>query len=270
MDSVNFQIIGHVYCEEEERYEVPRQSGLVSNQAMIVLLPGLDFEQALEDLSGFDRLWVLFWFHRNPQWKPKVKPPRSNKKRGVFSTRSPHRPNPIGLSCVELLSIKGRELNIRSHDLLNGTPILDLKPYLPYTDSYPLAKQGWLEELPQDKLFSITWSELAIKQDTYLHQKFGLKLKEKFEEKLKHHPIPSTINRIKKKGQGFECALKSWRVFFTLNMKESEVRIEYFFSGYKAETLKETKSDKSLDKEIHQAFFDLWGSSPCHDQRNDE
>lgn len=97
--------------------------------ARIELLPGRNFEHALEDLAHWELIWVIFWFHLNPGWRPKVLPPRSTTgRKGVFATRSPHRPNPIGMSVVRLERVDGLILHIRDADMLDGTPVLDLKP----------------------------------------------------------------------------------------------------------------------------------------------
>ena len=92
---------------------------------------------AFRDLAGFERLWLVFVFHRSQGWKAEVRPPRGGGKRSVLATRSPHRPNAIGLSAVELVAVDGRALQVRGIDLLDGTPILDIKPYVPYADAFP-------------------------------------------------------------------------------------------------------------------------------------
>ncbi len=143
--------IGYFYSQHREKSDVPRQPSVnVPNEGVIILNPHSGFEQALEGLEEFDRIWVLFRFHQNQQWKPKVLPPRGMSKQGVFATRSPHRPNFIGLSCVQLKQIEGLKVYIRYHDLLDQTPILDLKPYLNYADSFHSERQGWIEQLPKD------------------------------------------------------------------------------------------------------------------------
>src|SRR6185437_11868823 len=91
----------------------------------------------ISGLAGFERIWLLFVFHRSEGWKPLVRPPRGGGKRGVLATRSPHRPNAIGLSAVELVAVEERALRVRGVDLLDGTPILDIKPYVPYADAFP-------------------------------------------------------------------------------------------------------------------------------------
>ena len=99
MNSFECHSIGCFYSRQTEKYMAPRQAELSEvEEGLIVLNSGHNFEQALEDLKGFERIWIIYWLHRNHGWKPKVKTPRNGKKRSVFATRSPHRPNPIGLS----------------------------------------------------------------------------------------------------------------------------------------------------------------------------
>lgn len=106
--------------------------------------------ESLQDLEGFDRVWLIYHLHRSEGWRARVKPPRGPRRaRGLFATRSPHRPNPIGLSCVRLVSVDGpgRRVVVADVDLLDGTPILDLKPYVPYADAFPDARAGWVDEV---------------------------------------------------------------------------------------------------------------------------
>lgn len=156
-DSFTAQVIGHVRSPYKERFGTPRQPTVTEQtledralDATIELLPGRNYEQAVQDLAGFDYIWVLAWLHLNEHWKPTVIPPRGPKlRRGLFSTRSPHRPNPIGLSALRLLKVEGRVLHVRGIDLLDGTPVLDIKPYVPYADAFPDARAGWLDEIGQ-------------------------------------------------------------------------------------------------------------------------
>ncbi|HXH72265.1 MAG TPA: tRNA (N6-threonylcarbamoyladenosine(37)-N6)-methyltransferase TrmO [Mariprofundaceae bacterium] len=145
---IEMQAIGVVHSPFRERFAAPRQPVLgEAAPASIVLNAGMNFEQALGDLDGFSHLWVLYWMHLNQGWNPTVLPPRGPRiRRGLFSTRAPHRPNSIGLSAVRLNRISGRTLYIETHDMLDGTPVLDIKPYLPFADAFPDAKPGWLDE----------------------------------------------------------------------------------------------------------------------------
>jgi tRNA (adenine37-N6)-methyltransferase len=114
-------------------------------EAEIILRPGM--QNALRDLAGFARVWILAWFHHSRGWKPQIVPPRDTVKRGVLATRAPDRPNPIGLTCAAVVSVYGATLRIRGHDLLDGTPVLDLKPYIPAYDAFPDAAAGWVDAL---------------------------------------------------------------------------------------------------------------------------
>ncbi|MCA8965035.1 MAG: tRNA (N6-threonylcarbamoyladenosine(37)-N6)-methyltransferase TrmO [Planctomycetes bacterium] len=148
-DEFAVRAIGVVRCGQRLHHEAPRQSGLGrGGDGQIHLRQGL--QNALADLDGFSHLWVVFWCHLARGWKSKVTPPRDTQKRGLFATRAPQRPNPIGLSCVRLVRIDKRVLHIADHDLLDGTPVLDIKPYLAYSDCVPDATAGYVADLPED------------------------------------------------------------------------------------------------------------------------
>ena len=106
-----------------------------------------EYQACLKDLDGFGRIWLLYVFDRNEGWRHLVKPPRGGPKRGLFATRGPHRPSRIGMTAVELIEVQKGGLLVRGLDLLDETPIIDIKPYLPYQDAYPDAAQGWLDDV---------------------------------------------------------------------------------------------------------------------------
>ena len=164
-----FESIGFLKGGGTYPQEAPHQSPFADNGGVIELLPGKNFEQALEDLNGFDRIWVVFVFDRNNHWKPKVRPPVGGmeKRIGVFATRSPHRPNPIGMSAVELVKVEGRKIYIRNFDLLDGPPILDIKPYIPQADAFPEAKAGWRDRI-EKSANSVNWSSKAAAQADFI------------------------------------------------------------------------------------------------------
>lgn len=138
-------VIGRASTPYKRREEAPHQP-VAAPDAEGVLEIAEEFRAGLADLASFDRIWVLFHFDRSEGWAAKIKPPRGGPKRGVFATRAPHRPSAIGLTCVQLLSVdvERGELKVRGIDLLDGTPVLDLKPYIRSIDSHPEASQGWL------------------------------------------------------------------------------------------------------------------------------
>ncbi len=148
-----YRPIGILRSPYSRRIDAPHQSTVVegteSGEAAMATMELADWvdERVLQDLGGFERVWLIFAFHLSEGWKSTVKPPRGGPKRGVLATRSPHRTNAIGLSAVELLKIEGRTLHLRGVDVLAGTPVLDIKPYVPYADAFPGAKAGWIDEL---------------------------------------------------------------------------------------------------------------------------
>lgn len=103
------------------------------------------FEKGLQDLAGFERIWLIYWLHKAPEARLLVTPFLDKQRRGVFATRAPARPVPIGISAVRLLKIRGAVLDIADVDILDGTPLLDIKPYVPQFDSYPSSKAGWFD-----------------------------------------------------------------------------------------------------------------------------
>ncbi len=158
---VELEPIGYVHCSRRYRFEAPRQGVYAPGKAIIRLLPDKGFDDGLTGLHGFSHIWVHFVFHLNETWHPKVKPPVPGEldEVGVFASRSPHRPNRLGLSCVELVEIKGLDIHIRNHDFLDLTPVLDIKPYVTYYDSFPDAATGWLPEPPP--LYQIDFTTAA-------------------------------------------------------------------------------------------------------------
>ena len=147
--------IAHIRTDFTDKFGIPRQSGLVPElTARIVFEPEYRDPNALVGIEGYDRLWLIWQFSTvaaeyaaGKSWRPTVRPPRlgGNERRGVFATRSPYRPNALGLSCVELAGVENGELLVRGADLLDGTPIFDIKPYLPYVDAYPDARGGFTD-----------------------------------------------------------------------------------------------------------------------------
>ncbi|MCK5945418.1 MAG: tRNA (N6-threonylcarbamoyladenosine(37)-N6)-methyltransferase TrmO [Planctomycetes bacterium] len=138
--------IGVVRSPQRLHHEAPRQSGLGRGGDAEIHVHQ-EFQNGLQDLGGFSHLWVVFWCHHARGRPLQVRPPRDAQKRGVFATRAPQRPNPLGLSCVRLEAVVRRVLRVADCDLLDGTPVLDLKPYLPYCDSVPDARVGYVDGL---------------------------------------------------------------------------------------------------------------------------
>ena len=153
MEQSTFSVIARMHSDFDQKFGIPRQSGLVEElESTIVFEPEFRNPDALRGLEGFSHLWIVWEFSkaRREGWSPTVRPPRlgGNQRLGVFATRSPFRPNPIGLSCVRLVGVEQTEehgwvIRVAGADLLNGTPIYDIKPYLPYADCKPEAIGGF-------------------------------------------------------------------------------------------------------------------------------
>lgn len=154
--------IAYIRTEFPEKFGIPRQSGLADNlRARIVFEPEYRNHDAVRGLDGFSHIWLIWEFSANKRsgWQPTVRPPRlgGNEHMGVFATRSPFRPNPLGLSCVSLERIdmddrEGPVIHVRGADLMDGTPIYDIKPYIKYADSRPHAVCGYVDTLPERTL----------------------------------------------------------------------------------------------------------------------
>ena len=154
------------------KFGIPRQSSLASDiRGRIVFVKPYRVPEALRGLEGFSRIWLIWGFSANKaakgEWQPTVRPPRlgGNTALGVWSTRSPYRPNPLGLSCVEIESIEGTDILVRGADLMDGTPIYDIKPYVVYADSFPLAQSGFAQQAPERLLEVIIPEELPFSEE---------------------------------------------------------------------------------------------------------
>lgn len=158
MTAFTFEQIGVIRSPYKEKFAVPRQPGLVADGGgELHLLPPYNLADAVRGLEGFSHLWLLFVFHQTMEggWRPTVRPPRlgGNARMGVFATRSTFRPNPIGMSLVELKGIRCQKsrviLDLGSLDLVDGTPIVDIKPYLPFAEALPDAVAGYAQQAPE-------------------------------------------------------------------------------------------------------------------------
>lgn len=159
---MELKVIARIYTDFKEKFGIPRQSGIAGETVgKIIFEEPYRRPEAFRGLSEYSHLWLLWEFSEavRENWSPTVRPPRlgGNKKMGVFATRSPYRPNPIGLSSVELLRVEetekfGTVIYVKGADILNGTPIYDVKPYLAYTDSHPNAKGGFADGALEYKL----------------------------------------------------------------------------------------------------------------------
>ncbi len=187
------KIIAHIHTDFNSKFGVPRQSGLIEElEGRIVFEPEYRVADALRGLDGFSHLWLIWDFseaHRD-DWSPTVRPPRlgGNQRMGVFATRSPFRPNPIGLSSVEISRIElqspeGPVIYVKGADLMDGTPIFDIKPYLPFTDSHPDARGGFTDQTRQQTALNVVIPDAVA-------CKFSTERLQALREVLAHDPRP--------------------------------------------------------------------------------
>lgn len=257
MKSFQFQPIGFFYNSSENPNEAPRQPNpeLKETSGVIELSKGFHFDEALRDLNGFSQIWILFHFHKNDHWNPLVLPPRGSEiKRGVFATRSPYRPNPIGMSILDLISIDGLTIRTGPSDLLNRTPILDIKPYIPFVDSQPNAKIGWLQESADEK-FSIVWSQQALEQISFLESNGLSQLRGFVINHLEYEPLDEKKKRLYFFNDKTQIAYRTWRILFEVNTISRQVSIQNISSGYTSNDL-QTEEDRYNDKKLHLKFLD--------------
>lgn len=191
-----------------------------------------------------------------------ILPPRGRTSRkGVFSTRSPHRPNPIGISAIPLLSRKGPYLIVGESDLIDGTPILDIKPYLPYADSFTDASLGWMAKTEEaERLlpsYQVTLSRLAHEQLNWLKMNYQIDFLSKAISILERDPHPHRTRRItRSRGGILQLACGPWRVIYEL--EESTVTIERIAAGYPHRVFSDPKYAEVADRVAQEAFVQIW------------
>lgn len=252
--------IGIFHSSAQFKSEAPRQGVFEEiREGQVILRAGENFEQALRDLDGFDRIWLLYLFDRNSNWRPTTRPPippAHADRVGVFASRSPYRPNPIGLSCVRLLGIQGLKLIVSEADLLDQTPILDIKPYIPQFDSFPEAKAGWLENQHRE-CWEIECTPLCMEQAQWVQKQCGLDLLHFAQLHLRHDPFDDTRKRVQIHERTGSLAHRTWRILFELNREQKSLSLLSIGSGYSLQELNDSL-DLYADKEIHRQFKSEW------------
>jgi tRNA-Thr(GGU) m(6)t(6)A37 methyltransferase TsaA len=254
--------IGYVRCALATKVEAarqPRASG--GAEGRIELEPGRNFEHALSDLAEWQYIWVLYWFDRNEGWRPKVLPPRSRSgRKGVFATRAPHRPNPLGLSAVRLERVDGLTLHVRDVDMLDGTPVLDIKPYVAYTDAIADAGGGWIADgdAPRDPIpeFEVQWEPAALEQAAWVEARTGLPLRERATTTLALGPEPHPYRRIRREANGFTLCVKDWRLRFAVDGRR--VHVASVESGVRKSLLNGKGDPDDAELALHREYYALW------------
>ena len=190
---VTIQVIARMHSDFSTKFGIPRQAGLVESlKSTIVFEPEFRNADALRGIEGYSHLWIIWQFSEavRKDWSPTVRPPRlgGNTRMGVFATRSPFRPNNLGLSCVKLLGVEhtqehGTVLHVGGADLMDGTPIFDIKPYIPYADAHPEAVGGFTDQADQF-LLEVDFPEELLKKFPAVKQQAAIDV-------LSHDPRPS-------------------------------------------------------------------------------
>lgn len=241
--------IGHIISKQVEPYQAGRQPDELSETATLIL-EGTNFQQALQDLDGCSHIWLIFGFHHNTNWKPLVQTPRSDRKIGVFATRAPYRPNPIGLTCVPLLEVDGLILKLGPNDLLDGTPVYDIKPYLAESDCIPDTTIEWLQHSVHPQL-QVNFSPMATEDLEFLEINGLPELRTFITRQLEYDPTNAQKKRVHQHKAYWTLSYRTWRVDFLVS--EDSVGIIGIRSGYSSEDL-ESAEDTYDDKELHRKY----------------
>ena len=260
--SFTFAPIGHFRGEATRKYDAPRQGVFAGGTGRVELLPGRNFEMALRNLEGFERIWLVFVFDRNgAEWRPTTRPPVAAagvSRVGVFASRAPYRPNPIGLSCVRLVAVKGRSLEVAEADLLDGTPILDVKPYVPAADAFPEARAGWVAEQLQDE-WTVVPSPEFLAAHAAVRAVGAPDILSEAKLQLGHAPFDATRKRVVRLGGGSRkgcLSLRMFRIDFIVDEAARTVSLTALRSGYAPGEL-DLPDDPSADKAYHRALLEV-------------
>ena len=263
--SLTIRPIGLLHSGKGVRFKTLHQPDEAAAETNVLELnPGPGIREALRDLDGMERIWLIWWFHRAESWRPLVLPPRGpSQRRGVFSTRSPHRPNPIGMTPARLLGIEGLRLLLGPCDLLEGTPVLDIKPYVPAYDAFPESRAGWIEAVEalqsEPPRFSVAWSALAQEQVQWLKVAWSVDFQQRVVDILGRDPSPHRTRRIRSlPGGNVEMGCGAWRVEF--RVWDAAVEIFAVKPSFPVRFLLEAWRDEIPDREAQLAFLQRW---PC-------
>ena len=224
--------------------------------------PGRGYQDGLRDLDGFSRIWLIWWFHKNTSWRPMVLPPRGPAvRRGVFATRSPHRPNPLGITPVQLRRIDGLLLPLGPCDLIDGTPIFDIKPYIPAYDSFPSEPAGWIDSLDAALAapppFVVSLSPLAQAQADWLQSHWEIDFQPRLAQLLGRDPSPHRTRRIKRAADGLlSIGCGAWRAHFAV--LGSAVQVLFLEPGFPLRFLHRPGREAVPDLAAQLAFLERW------------
>lgn len=258
--------IGFIRTGKRVKFHARHQPAESEQECNVLeLLPGANFEAAVRDLEGFERVWLLWWFHRNEGWRPLVLPPRGpSRRRGVFATRSPHRPNALGMTPVRLLGVSGRELLLGPCDLVDGTPVFDVKPYVPAYDAFPESRAGWIDEVDAEAAlparFTVAFTEEARVQAEWLAEGWRIDFRARLIELLSRDPTPHRTRRIRRRRDGrLEVGCGAWAAGF--EVVGDAVSVNRLGPAYPRRWLEHPDYHDVPDREAQLAFLARWPES---------
>ena len=265
LPEISFRPIGFFRCAAARKYDVPRQGAFPeAGEGAVELLPGRNFETALRDLAGFGRVWIVFVFDRNiGSWRPTVRPPvpaPGRERVGVFASRSPYRPNPIGLTCARLVGVHGLRVEVAETDILDGTPVLDIKPYIAAADAFPDAQPGWTGEQSPDRR-AVSESPLFHEQAEAIRAWGGPDIAATARVQLSLDPFDGTRKRVAQvggDGRGV-LSLRMFRIDFQADPASPALVLERIRSGYNPADLA-SPDDPYEDKDLHRFFVERFGA----------
>lgn len=264
---LSIQPIGYIRTGKRVKFDAlhqPEESA--REQHVLELVPGCGYEDGLRDLAGFSRIWLIWWFHRNTTWRPMVLPPRGPAmRRGVFATRSPHRPNPLGITPVQLLAVEKGRLILGPCDLVDGTPVFDIKPYIPAYDAFPEERSGWTGEvdaaLTAPPRYTVEWSAPALAQAEWLAREWQVDFRPRLDELLSRDPTPHRTRRIRRRPDNtFQIGCGGWLAGFTLS--GDTVLVTGLEPGYPARLLDQAEHHAIPDHAAQVAFSTRWKVTP--------
>lgn len=223
-EPLKFTPIGYLESCYKDKFGTPRQPGLSPHAlSQLKLRSDLQPQESLDGLEGFSHIWIIFVFHENQvsRFHAKVHPPRlSGKSMGLFATRTPHRPNPIGLSLVKLEKIEDGIIYLSGADLIDGTPVLDIKPYIPDVEAVPYAKVGWVSEVPQRNI-DIDFSDVAeAALSQWMLKMNQSNLKQLIKDTIRLDPRPNVY-------KGFEGADSPYRKNHVFRLYDKDICFEF-------------------------------------------
>lgn len=259
-----FAPIGWIRSPNRYRFEAPRQPVFAGRGAFLEWADPARMAPAAADLEGFDRIWLIFVFDRNPEcsWKPKVRPPVSpdGKRYSVLATRSPHRPNPIGLSAVALLAVAPGGLELGNSDLLDGTPVLDVKPYIPEADAFPESRAGWRDRI-EPAQYAVDFSPEARARIAAVLDAGGPDLANFCRVQLVYNPGDRRRKRLDgpdHPGGMWRLGCRTWKIWFVRDDDARKIEIRTVQSNYRPGELASEAPDPYGDKEQHRRFLQLF------------